>query len=66
MSGTTVTWFCEGRALEGRQRCKRLRHRVVTERPVEELRRRLYRKRRPCWRCGHAIVVSMVADVESR
>lgn len=61
-----VTWFCEGRAVEGRARCRRLRHRVTTDRPLEELRRRLYHVRLRCWRCAHAVVVSIVAGLEMR
>lgn len=45
-----LVFFCAGR-YSGR--CRRVRHHLVV--PCEPDRARLYRKRRPCWRCGSKI-----------
>lgn len=62
----TVTWYCEGRAVEDRRRCRRLRHVrrlevAVADVPAlrDQLRARVFRKRARCWRCRHAIVVAV-------
>jgi hypothetical protein len=60
---TAVSWFCEGRAVEGERRCTGPRHTRTVAASMTDLRPRVFRKRRPCWRCGGAVVVSMFSFV---